>query len=257
MATSYVQYPQNGVPIYADASLLPSTALPGSLASVSDTNSLYSYDASIPGWIEIATPSGSSGITALSGDVSATGPGSVTATVNFVGGSSAASVHAAAVAVAAATSSNTPSTLVERDGSGNASFNDITVNESIIGVNGPGSIALITQSSSVQTTNATPTVVFQTGVSNNSINYFEVKVTAIYADGSDYQTFHKVASFYALSSSSPVIMAPGQSSLFATNTSTISVNIQTSGSMIQVVVTGASSEIINWKCSIVQHQHND
>jgi hypothetical protein len=54
-------------------------------------------------------------ITALTGDVTASGPGSVAATVASVGGSSAASVHAAAVLASTATSSNAPGTLVERD----------------------------------------------------------------------------------------------------------------------------------------------
>jgi trimeric autotransporter adhesin len=65
-------------------------------------------------------------ITALTGDVTAAGPGSVSSTVAFVGGSSAASVHSAQLSVAAATSSNTPSTLVSRDGSGNFSAGTIT-----------------------------------------------------------------------------------------------------------------------------------
>src|SRR5271166_2157172 len=58
-------------------------------------------------------------ITALTGDVSATGPGSVPATVNSIGGSSAANVHSAELAANAATNLNTPSTIVERDASGN------------------------------------------------------------------------------------------------------------------------------------------
>lgn len=67
-------------------------------------------------------------ITALTGDVSATGPGSVSATVNSVGGSSAANIHTAELAANAATSVNTPSTIVKRDGSGNFSATTITAN---------------------------------------------------------------------------------------------------------------------------------
>jgi hypothetical protein len=67
-------------------------------------------------------------IDALTGDVSATGPGTATATVNFVGGQSAANVAAATVAYSSATSSDTPNTLVLRDGSGNFSASTITAN---------------------------------------------------------------------------------------------------------------------------------
>jgi hypothetical protein len=60
-----------------------------------------------------------SGITGLTGDVSATGPGNVAATVNSVGGSSAANIHSAELAANAATSLDTASTIVKRDASGN------------------------------------------------------------------------------------------------------------------------------------------
>jgi hypothetical protein len=83
---------------------------------------------------QISTSSGSA-ITALTGDVSAVGPGSATATVNFVGGSSAANVHLAELAANSATSSNTVSTIVLRDGSGNFSANVITANLSGIATN--------------------------------------------------------------------------------------------------------------------------
>lgn len=65
-------------------------------------------------------------ITALTGDVSATGPGSVAATVNSVGGSSATNIHTAELAANAAASSNTPNTIVKRDGGGNFSAGTIT-----------------------------------------------------------------------------------------------------------------------------------
>lgn len=57
-------------------------------------------------------------ITDLTGDVSASGPGSVASTVNFVGGESAADVASATIIALAATSTNTPNTIVLRDGSG-------------------------------------------------------------------------------------------------------------------------------------------
>lgn len=75
-----------------------------------------------------AQVSGTSGtaITSLTGDVSATGPGAASATVNSVGGSSAANIHSAELAANAATSSNTASTIVKRDSSGNFSAGVIT-----------------------------------------------------------------------------------------------------------------------------------
>lgn len=69
-----------------------------------------------------------SGITSLTGDVTATGPGSAVATVAFVGGATAANVALAVTAYLAATSSNTPNTLILRDGSGNFSAGTITAN---------------------------------------------------------------------------------------------------------------------------------
>src|SRR5665213_3675227 len=67
-------------------------------------------------------------ITALTGDVSATGPGSAAATVNFVGGKTAADIASATAKVDSATSSNSASTIVFRDASGNFAANDITAN---------------------------------------------------------------------------------------------------------------------------------
>lgn len=67
-------------------------------------------------------------VTSLTGDVSGTGPGATSTTVNFVGGQTAANVASATISANAATSSNTPSTIVKRDGSGNFSAGTITAN---------------------------------------------------------------------------------------------------------------------------------
>lgn len=75
-------------------------------------------------------------LTALTSDVTAAGPGSAAATVNSVGGSTASAVHTAALAVAAATSAATPSTLAERDGSGNLAVAQLTA-ASIVGLSTP------------------------------------------------------------------------------------------------------------------------
>jgi hypothetical protein len=84
----------------------------------------------------------STAITALTGDVTATGPGSAAATVNSVGGQAAATVATATTTVDAATSSNTPSTLVERNGSGNFSAGTITANLSGNATNVTGVVAV-------------------------------------------------------------------------------------------------------------------
>lgn len=65
-------------------------------------------------------------VTALTGDVTASGPGSAAATVASVGGSTAANVHAAELLANAATSANTASAIVKRDASGNFSAGTIT-----------------------------------------------------------------------------------------------------------------------------------
>ncbi len=65
------------------------------------------------------------GITALTGDVTASGTGSVAATVALVGGTSAASVASTVGTVAAASSSATINTLALRDGSGDISFANV------------------------------------------------------------------------------------------------------------------------------------
>lgn len=97
------------------------------LSSTSTTGALSSTD-----WntFNNKQPAGSY-ITALTGDVSAIGPGSVAATVNSVGGSSAANIHTAELATNAATDANTPSTIVKRDASGN--FSASTITASLIG----------------------------------------------------------------------------------------------------------------------------
>lgn len=125
MSTHYVQYPNIGaVPTYANAAALPPTATHGDLAVTLDSNSLYEFDGT--SWIPIATPGDVTAITALTSDVTANGPGSVAATVNSVGGQSAANIASSTITVGAATSANTPNTLVKRDGSGNFAAGTIT-----------------------------------------------------------------------------------------------------------------------------------
>lgn len=74
-----------------------------------------------------AVACGSGGISQLTGDVLAgPGTGSQAATVASVGGSAAANIHNAEIAANAATNADTPSTIVERDASGNFVAGTIT-----------------------------------------------------------------------------------------------------------------------------------
>lgn len=70
------------------------------------------------------TPAGG-GITALTGDVTASGSGSVAATVASVGGSSAANINTSQLATAAATATPTASTLAKWDSNVNMSANNV------------------------------------------------------------------------------------------------------------------------------------
>lgn len=103
----------------------PASPLMGDLYFAADTQKIYQYNSGA--WAVIASAAGAGGtITALTGDVTASGSGSVPATVKSVGGSTAADVHTAEVAANAATNVNTASTIVKRDASGNFSAGNIT-----------------------------------------------------------------------------------------------------------------------------------
>ncbi|MFM6927342.1 MAG: cell wall anchor protein, partial [Bdellovibrio sp.] len=105
----------------------PGTPASGDLFVATDSQKIYRYNGS--SWDLISSAGGSGGtITALTSDVSASGSGSVAATVNSVGGSTAANVHSAELAANAATNLNTASTIVKRDASGNFTAGTITAN---------------------------------------------------------------------------------------------------------------------------------
>lgn len=67
-------------------------------------------------------------VTALTGDVTASGPGSVAATVAAVGGKTAAAVATSVTDTVAATASASGATIVKRDGAGNFAAGTITAN---------------------------------------------------------------------------------------------------------------------------------
>jgi hypothetical protein len=106
---------------YFDDSSTPAS----SVTTGTELTYLHGVLAPLQGQINALQPAGSY-ITGLSGDVSASGPGTPTSTVNTVGGSSAANVHSAELAANAATSANTASKIMLRDSFGNVSASTVT-----------------------------------------------------------------------------------------------------------------------------------
>lgn len=105
----------------------PASPAAGDLFVATDTQKIYRFNGSI--WDLISSAGGSGGtISALTSDVSASGNGPVVATVNSVGGSTAANIHNAELAANAATNTNTAGTIVKRDASGNFTAGTITAN---------------------------------------------------------------------------------------------------------------------------------
>ena len=145
MADVFINIPDSGSPSWKKPVVNPA-ALPllgnqnGDTRVDLSTDSVYIWNGT--SWILVATPGAAVAIDGLIGDVSASGPGVVSATVNFVGGVSAANVALGANAANAATSSNTPNTIVKRNGSGNFSAGNVTVNALTIAGSISGSVQL-------------------------------------------------------------------------------------------------------------------
>ena len=145
------------------------------LVYVKTDDVLYIQDSS---GVEVALGSASA-ITQLTGDVSAIGPGIATATVNFVGGESAANVASATIAYLAATSSDTPSTLVLRDSSGNFSAGTITANLTGTATNATTAINFTgSLSGDVTGTQSATVVAFVGGSSAASVHSAELAANA-------------------------------------------------------------------------------
>lgn len=131
----YIDLPVSGggITIYPTLSAFPATAQDGAQGVAADTESIYIYNASLPGWVAVATPPVGVFISDLTGDVTATGPGSAAATVAFVGGESAADVAQSVQDTQAATASSVVSTLVKRDASGETALDGLTLDGSTTG----------------------------------------------------------------------------------------------------------------------------
>lgn len=124
---------------------LPTNILVTKLANgtVNDTKFQYLSGVTSDIQTQLDSKQGSgSFITALTGDVTAAGPGSSASTVAQVGGVTAANVATAAGLANAATNANTVSTIVKRDASGNFSAGTITATLTGTATNVSGTVAV-------------------------------------------------------------------------------------------------------------------
>lgn len=111
--------------------------------SVSDTKFQYLSGVTSDIQTQLNSKQGSgSFLTALTGDVTASGPGSAASTVVEVGGVTAANVAAGSNLANAATNANTASTIVKRDASGNFSAGTITATLTGTATNVSGTVAV-------------------------------------------------------------------------------------------------------------------
>lgn len=79
--STYARYPGKGIQVYNSAINLPTSAPDGSQAVTRDTDTIYIYDQPTLSWLPVATPGAAIAIDGLIGDVTATGPGVVVATI--------------------------------------------------------------------------------------------------------------------------------------------------------------------------------
>lgn len=163
----------------------PSGVLTTSATTAAELGFVSGVTSSIQTQINALQPSGAY-ITALTGDVTATGPGSVAATVAAVGGQTAASVAAATVLANAATSANTASAIVRRDASGNFSAGTITATLVGNATNVTGVVATANGGTGVVSTATFPTsgvVVTESGVQTLSNKTFVAPALGTPASG--------------------------------------------------------------------------
>ncbi len=100
-----------------------------------------------------------------------------------------------------------------------------------------------------QTTDATPVVAAYFDATQYPLDafFFEVKVVAVYSDGSKMATYWRQAAFRA--SASGAVTQVGSTRTVVTDnedTSSMDVTVAASGNQIQVTVTGVAATTINW-----------
>lgn len=149
------------------------------LASTSTTGALSNTD-----WNTFSNkqPAGNY-ITALTGDVSASGPGSATATVNSVGGSSAATIHTAEIAANGASVALASNAIVLRDVNGSFAAGVITV-DNVIDNGLTANTALIADGSKQLKSSVTTSTElgFVSGVTSSIQTQLNAKTTASTGD---------------------------------------------------------------------------
>lgn len=134
--SNYTRFPDpaSGIKIYPSVINFPvNPGKDGVQAVAADTNTIYIFDTTTSSWQAVANPGAAIAIDGLNGDVSATGPGVVSATVNSVGGSSAGDINTSVLDTQAATDLSTVSTLVKRDASGQTSLDGLNLDGSVSG----------------------------------------------------------------------------------------------------------------------------
>ncbi|MGZ3842660.1 MAG: beta strand repeat-containing protein [Bdellovibrio sp.] len=108
----------------------PVSPASGDLFVATDLKRIYRYNGTA--WDQLADASSNGGITALTGDISATGPGSSSTTVNSVGGKTSTAIATSVDDTIAATSNNTNSTIMKRDASGNFAASNATLSSVVM-----------------------------------------------------------------------------------------------------------------------------
>lgn len=145
MSTLYVNLPAFGnahwkAPVVLTSQLPVGGNNVGDVRLAEDTNTIYVWNGT--SWIAVATPGAAIAIDGLIGDVSATGPGVVPATVNSVGGQSAASIAAATVLVETPHSGNLVLASPANGSSGVATFRSLVTADLPAGTGTVTSVAL-------------------------------------------------------------------------------------------------------------------
>lgn len=175
-------------------------------------------------------------ITALTGDVTASGPGSVAAAVALVGGSSAANVHSAELAANAATNANTVSKIVKRDASGNFAAGAITLNGHILSHQGVAPTAAVQASAG---TGASCSVAHATD------NAGQISITT--GSGSVSTGAYCIVSFNAAYGVAPICSLTAAGSMLSTSVYVTSTVNDTTANFAGPASTG-TTYLLNYSC---------
>lgn len=211
--TIFINIPDSGSPSWKapvdTAADLPATGNNNGDARITqDTDTIYVWNGTT--WVPVATPGAAIALDGLIGDVTATGPGVAVATVQFVGGVSAANVASGANSANAATSTNTPNTIVKRDGSGNFAAGTITANLTGVATNATLAVNFSGSLSGDVTGTQTTTAISSTVVTGKLLTGYSVGPnTPLAATDSILQAFGKVQGQLSATSGSAITALTG------------------------------------------------